>query len=301
MSIITKPSSIEKDAPAVVTLNKSNLALIPSVLNDPYFSDQDNWKNVIIYYKSSIGNQKELLKFDATLSSPTASFLVSDKARDVFEVQKIIVQDFDGGSIVVPRSELNESEFDVDMGAVVSTVATFELFQNYPIYSPSVNPTLLIRVENDLYTPISVALSTQSLGSLSSGVGNFDLTFNMESLSNSGGYGTSIGILFSDSDPNTINLAEVNSNYESSSYMLSLDFLANMATKTIGTAGYTTTTGFSGPKLIRLLQEGDNQLKIYQNGNLINTITIPNVSKPYSYPFLRSSWQHQLTSLTIVE
>ena len=117
MPIITKPSTIEKNSPAIFTLNKSDLAQITSVLNNPYFSIQNNWKNVIICYKSSIGNQKELLRFDATLSSPTASFLVSDKARDIFQVQKIIIQDFDGGSTVVNASELNSSEFEVDMSS----------------------------------------------------------------------------------------------------------------------------------------------------------------------------------------
>jgi hypothetical protein len=117
MPIITKPSTIEKNSPAIFTLNKSDLAQITSVLNDPYFSIQTNWKNVTIYYKSSIGNQKELLRFDATLSSPTASFLVSDKARDIFQVQKIIIQDFDGGSTFVNASELNSSEFEVDMSS----------------------------------------------------------------------------------------------------------------------------------------------------------------------------------------
>ena len=46
MPIITKPSTIEKNSPAIFTLNKSDLAQITSVLNDPYFSIQTNWKNV---------------------------------------------------------------------------------------------------------------------------------------------------------------------------------------------------------------------------------------------------------------
>jgi hypothetical protein len=119
MSIITKAGTPVKGTPTEFTLNKSNLAQVASILNDPYFSIQDNWKNVIIYYKSSIGNQKQVLDFDATTASPSSDFLVSIRARDIFQVQKIIVQDFDGGSIVVPRSELNESEFDVDMGAIL--------------------------------------------------------------------------------------------------------------------------------------------------------------------------------------
>jgi hypothetical protein len=135
MAIITKPSTIEKNSAASISLNKSDLALIPSVVADSYFSDQDNWKNVIVYYRSSIGNQKEILKFDATLVSPSTSFLISDKARDIFEVQKIIIQDFDGGSIVIPRSELTTAEFDIDTSGG-STPAGAIIWQSRPDYTP---------------------------------------------------------------------------------------------------------------------------------------------------------------------
>ncbi len=120
-------------------------------------------------------------------------------------------------------------------------------------------------------------------------------------LSNTSGYGTWIGILFSDSDPSNISMSEVATNYENSTYGLVVDTNSNIATIIIGTAGYNTSTGVSGAtKSIRLLQEGDNQLKIYQDGNLINTITIANTSKPYAYPFLRSYFQHTLTSAVAV-
>jgi hypothetical protein len=302
MPIITKPSSIQKNSPAEISLDKSALAAVTSVAANPYYSDSANWKEVFIYYKSSVGNQREVLKFNATISSPVATFLVSEKARDIFEVQKIVIVDFDNGSITVPRSQLTVAEFDVDMGVIGSPdPVTFELFQNYPIYSPSVDPTTLTRTSNDPNSSPSIALSNQSLGSLSGGVGNFDVTFNLDNLIDTLGLhpqklGVEIGILFSNSDSNTIGLSDI-SNWENSSYALIADFRAGMPTKIIGTDGWLGSAGLaSATKSLRFLQEGNNQLKIYQDGSLINTITVANVSKPYAYPFFRSYFQHTLTS-----
>lgn len=112
MSIITKPATIEKNLAATVILNKSELA---AIIPDIYYADSANWKEVFIYYKSSTGNQREILKFNATLSSPIANFLVSDRALDVFQVQKIVIVDFDAGNITIPRSELTVTDFDVNM------------------------------------------------------------------------------------------------------------------------------------------------------------------------------------------
>jgi hypothetical protein len=117
MPIITKPASIEKNAAASISLNKSTLAAVASVAADAYYSNSSNWKEVFIYYKSSVGNQREVLKFDATVASPAANFLVSEKARDIFQVQKIVIVDFDNGSITVPRSQLTVADFDVTLSS----------------------------------------------------------------------------------------------------------------------------------------------------------------------------------------
>jgi len=68
MPIITKPSTIDKNSPAEISLDKAALAAVSSVVADDYFSDSDNWKEVLIYYRSSTGNQREILKFNATVS-----------------------------------------------------------------------------------------------------------------------------------------------------------------------------------------------------------------------------------------
>lgn len=116
MSIITKPNSIQKNEQAQISLSKSNLQAIASVEADSYFSDTNNWKEVILYYKSSEGNQKQILKFDASLQSPTATFFISNKARNEFQIQKIVIVDFDNDSFQIDRSELNTESFDISIG-----------------------------------------------------------------------------------------------------------------------------------------------------------------------------------------
>lgn len=122
MPIITKPSSIQKNQICQFILNKSELLEIQSVSGDDYFSDSTNWEEVLIYYKSSEGNQREILSFDVTLASPTADFLISDKARSNFMVQKIVIRDFDAGYLTIQRSELNVNDFDIDATPIPSTL-----------------------------------------------------------------------------------------------------------------------------------------------------------------------------------
>ena len=125
MSIITKPAGgVLKGVPATFTLNKVELLAVPMVSADSYFSDSDNWNKVILKYKSSEGKQYEVVEFNATLSSPTGIFSVSEKARDEFEIQTLEIIDFDGGIFIVPRGALTAAEFDIDFG-----------------YTPPVGPT----------------------------------------------------------------------------------------------------------------------------------------------------------------
>jgi hypothetical protein len=115
MPIITKAGSPVKNSPTVFTLNKADLSAVASVAADIYFSDTANWKDVILVYKSSVGGQSEVLRFNASLASPTSIFQVSSKARDIFQIQKITIKDFDGGSFEIPRSALTTADFDVNM------------------------------------------------------------------------------------------------------------------------------------------------------------------------------------------
>jgi hypothetical protein len=114
MAILTKPS-VSKGTVATFTLNKTELAQITSVTANTYFSNSSNWKKVKVHYISLIGNQREVVVFDATETTPSAQFLVSLKARSNFEVKHIIIEDFDGGIFKINRSELANpvSDFDI--------------------------------------------------------------------------------------------------------------------------------------------------------------------------------------------
>ena len=116
MAILTKPS-ISKGVSSQFSLNKSELLALSSVSNDPYFSEMLNWNRISMIFKSSPGSQYEIVEFDATQESPVGNFLVSERARDVFQILKIQILDFDGGFLDIERSELTVADFDIDFTA----------------------------------------------------------------------------------------------------------------------------------------------------------------------------------------
>lgn len=109
MPILTKPS-VTRAKPASFSLDKS---LLVGLISDAYYKDTANWKSIVLQYVSSVGKQKSKVLFDASQATPTGEFLVSIKARHFFEVEAIIVYDFDGGHYLIPRSSLTASEFDL--------------------------------------------------------------------------------------------------------------------------------------------------------------------------------------------
>lgn len=128
MAILTKPSVL-KGVVSQFSLSKTDLLNNSVVSNDPYFSDSDNWYRVNVIYKSSPGTQYEIVEFDATQETPVGNFLISERARDVFEVQKIRILDFDGGFLEIPRSDLTVADFDVSIGSSSSSssLSTFTI------------------------------------------------------------------------------------------------------------------------------------------------------------------------------
>lgn len=104
MAILTIPA-VQKGVTAVLQLSKVELAQLPVVSSDSYFSDMLNWYRVNVVYMSSVGEQYEIVEFDATQLSPTGNFLVSVHARDQFVVDKIVILDFDGGFLEIDSSE----------------------------------------------------------------------------------------------------------------------------------------------------------------------------------------------------
>ena len=117
MAIITKPATLTKGTSMSFLLNKSELASLNEVSSNAYYSDMQNWQSVLVKYKSSNGNQYEVLKFNASNATPEAYFNVSARALDLFEVQTIQIVDFDGGIFTIGRGSLTTADFDVDFNA----------------------------------------------------------------------------------------------------------------------------------------------------------------------------------------
>lgn len=115
MAIISKPSVINKGVPAVFTLFKTNLINNHIVAASSRFSDVNNWKEVYINYKSSVGNQRVLVNFDIDDNFQTGIFSVSAKARNSFIVESLVIVDLDGEVLKIDRSDLNTSHFDIDL------------------------------------------------------------------------------------------------------------------------------------------------------------------------------------------
>jgi hypothetical protein len=149
MPILTK-STVSKGSPSSFALDKSLLA---SLASDAYFQDPSNWSRVVLAYRSSVGGQKEKVIFDATEAAPSSSFLVSDKARDSFEIVSIIIYDFDKGYHEIPRSSLTPAEFDVALGGGGGAGSIY-LENISPLNAPSaIGPTLTLGITQTFPTP----------------------------------------------------------------------------------------------------------------------------------------------------
>jgi hypothetical protein len=147
--ILTK-DPITKGSPATFTLDKAALALVTSVSNDAYYSSQDNWKTVVVAYKSDTGNQFKKVTFDVSGAGPyTAPFLASIQSKDVFDVFQILILDYDGGYFPVYRLELTTGEFDIDMGisGLISTLlysSDIDTTYDGPISTTSIGNKLFV-------------------------------------------------------------------------------------------------------------------------------------------------------------
>ena len=132
MTILSKPA-ITRGTPAVFTLNKADLAALPGVVADAYYSDMSNWCKVIMFFKSATGRQIKPVEFDATQTTPTGKFVTTLKSRDDFQIQRIMIIDFDGDTFIVPRSDLIISDFDIALPPVTiwdAGVSGYSLLSN---------------------------------------------------------------------------------------------------------------------------------------------------------------------------
>ena len=114
MPVVTKATSyFLKGTPLQYTLTKADLAAIPSVAGDAYYSDQANWSQVGVKMRSTTGNQNLYILFPAVDVTPLGYLSSSTQALNSFEVEHMIIYDFDGGAFKVNRAELTAAEFDV--------------------------------------------------------------------------------------------------------------------------------------------------------------------------------------------
>lgn len=109
MSIVTKPISIVKGIPANITLNPVELEE-HTAITDGFYSSQSNWEKVVIFYRSSIGNQKKTLVFDVENENFTGIFRSSVRARSIFYAQTIFLHDYDGAYFAIKRESLTVGE-----------------------------------------------------------------------------------------------------------------------------------------------------------------------------------------------
>jgi hypothetical protein len=126
MPILTKNETPAKGQKAEFELDKSALA---AIVSDTYFQDSANWKSVEMIFKSNPGKQRRVVKFDASNTAETtalASFFASTKARSVFQVEKIVISDFDNGSLVILRVDIPNATTEFDINMAVFTESLYE-------------------------------------------------------------------------------------------------------------------------------------------------------------------------------
>lgn len=110
--LLAKPTEIAKGSAASFTLDKTGLSQLAVVAADSYFSDVANWFEIALIYKSPFGG-KEFVRFDAAYLNPTSEFMVSARARGGFDLETLIIYDFDNGYLKLSREDIGVSDFDI--------------------------------------------------------------------------------------------------------------------------------------------------------------------------------------------
>lgn len=99
--MINKPQSLVKETPLTFTLDKNTLF---AAVTDSYFSVETNVKKIIFVYKSSIGHQRKRIEFLTSEETPSATVVFSGKANSLFNLEKIIMVDYDDGTLAVSET-----------------------------------------------------------------------------------------------------------------------------------------------------------------------------------------------------
>jgi hypothetical protein len=113
-----------KGNPLSVKLTKTLLQADSAFISatDSYFADSTNWKYVLITMQSSEGKETEVMMFDCDNLDDEVytDFLISTTARDAWEVQTLVVTDFDGGymRLTSKDGQLNPADFNFIIGGL---------------------------------------------------------------------------------------------------------------------------------------------------------------------------------------
>jgi hypothetical protein len=104
MAVLTVSSYFQKGSPVLISVSKPELL---ELIDSDYFEDMEHWNKIILKYKSPTG-QFERIVCDGQDAIPSAFFQISTKADDLFQINQIIIMDFDGKIYVIDRSILAE-------------------------------------------------------------------------------------------------------------------------------------------------------------------------------------------------
>jgi len=118
MAIVTVTGTPDKGETLTYTLDKAELVAHAKVAADSYFNNQANWKRVSLVMRSNVGGQSKILILDTGLASPSAELVTTSFSRNAFLIDRLTIFDKEGGQLLLVRSDLNSSEFDVVLESV---------------------------------------------------------------------------------------------------------------------------------------------------------------------------------------
>ena len=111
--IIERPQFFRKDEENIIKISRAAVKAIPMVSAHPYFKKTRNWKHIAFHYASTPPNQMEVVLFNGQLSEPTANLQVSPMAYINFNIDAIVLHDFDNGWLTIPREALPTEDLDL--------------------------------------------------------------------------------------------------------------------------------------------------------------------------------------------
>ena len=104
-----KPSNMVAGNSVSLTMNRSAFEAL--LASNADFSNVANWKRVVFYFFDATGQQKVPVIFDPSVSPTVGTFKVSARAKkNTWQLYKAVVEDFDGGTVVLMRSSLGTDD-----------------------------------------------------------------------------------------------------------------------------------------------------------------------------------------------